>query len=288
MPLKHILIAAPTMAGLMKAKTATTLVMLMRQLTRAGVEAEYLNIDSSDIVYARNYFARQVLESKDLDGLLFVDSDMQFRPALVLKMLAREADVVGAAYPKRSLDLETYADVIARGGAQTPRARAKALSNVYQYTVVPSWETPQPGRMKVARGFARMAAVGMGCTLISRAALEAMVEAKAVERRRDIIDGVDNVSWGFFDVVKVGDISLSEDFSFCYRWTRLMGRDLWVCVDEPITHLGDFAFQARYMDRLVPLDPSPGVTVTTAGAPVPAPAAAPNSNAVEIDIDLLS
>ncbi len=33
------------------------------------------------------------------------------------------------------------------------------------------------------------------------------------------------------------------------------------------------------MDRLVPLDPPPGVTVTTPTAP--------NSNAVEIDIDLL-
>ena len=46
------------MAGLMKAKTTTALVLLMRQLTRAGIMAEYLNIDSSDIVYARNFFAR--------------------------------------------------------------------------------------------------------------------------------------------------------------------------------------------------------------------------------------
>jgi hypothetical protein len=149
-----------------------------------------------------------------------------------------------------------------------------------QYTVVPSWETPRPERVRVARGFAKMAAVGMGCTLISRAALQAMIDAKVVERRKDIIDGVENVSWGFFDVVKVGEISLSEDFSFCYRWTRLMGRDLWVNVDEPITHLGDFAYQARYMDRLVPLDAAPGVTVTTVTAP--------NSNAVEIDVDLLA
>jgi hypothetical protein len=279
LPLKHILIAAPTMAGLMKAKTATTLIMLMRQLTRAGVVAEYLNIDSSDIVYARNLFARQVLESKDLDGLLFVDSDMQFRPALVLKMLAREADVVGAAYPKRSIDLDEFARALAQV-APTAKGKVKALANTLQYTVVPSWETPRPERVRVARGFAKMAAVGMGCTLISRAALEAMIEAKVVERRKDIIDGVENTSWGFFDVVKVGEISLSEDFSFCYRWTRLMGRDLWVNVDEAITHLGDFAYQSRYMDRLVPLDPAPGVTVTTVTAP--------NSNAVEIDVDLLT
>ena len=283
MPLKHILIAAPTMAGLMKAKTATTLVMLMRQLTRAGVEAEYLNIDSSDIVYARNLFARRVLESQDLDGLLFVDSDMQFRPALVLKMLARNAGVVGAAYPKRSINLDQYANAIAKGGGASPKTKASALANTLQYTVIPAWDTPRPERVHVARGFAKMAAVGMGCTLIARAALEAMIAAKVVDQRRDIIDGVENVSWGFFDVLKVGEISLSEDFSFCYRWTRLMGRDLWVNIDEPVAHLGDFAYQARYMDHLVPVDPpGAGVTVTTVSK-----ATTPNSNAVEIDIDLL-
>ena len=283
MALKHILIAVPTMAGLIKAKTATTLVMLMRQLTRAGIEAEYLNVDSSDIVYARNLFARQVLESKTLDGLLFVDSDMQFRPALVLKMLRLEADLVGVAYPKRSLDLDQFARAMAKAGAFSPEAKLKALANTYQYTVVPSWDSIKVERLKVVRGFAKMAGAGMGCTLISRAALQAMIDGKVVDRRKDVMDGVEQISWGFFDVVKVGEISLSEDFSFCYRWTRLLGRDLWVCVDEPITHLGDFSHQARYLDRLVPL--APPAAPTTVGVTA---ATAPDSNMIELDVDLLT
>src|SRR5258708_29441971 len=96
------------MGGQIKAKTTTTLVLLMRQLTRAGIVAEYLNIDSSDIVYARNYYARQVLNSENLDGLLFVDSDMQFRPLLVMKMLRLQADIAAAAYPKRPLNLGQF------------------------------------------------------------------------------------------------------------------------------------------------------------------------------------
>lgn len=263
MALKHILIAVPTMAGLMKAKTATTLVMLMRQLTRAGVTAEYLNIDSSDIVYARNLYARAVLNSKVLDGLLFVDSDMEFRPALVLRMLARDADVVGVAYPKRALNLDRFARAMAEAGAYTEDAKIRALADTYQYTVVPSWDAPGVGQLQVARGFAKMAAVGMGCTLISKTALQAMIEGKVVDRRKDIIDGVEQVGWGFFDCLKAGDVTLSEDFSFCYRWTRLLGRDLWVCVDAPIAHLGEFPFQTRYLDRLKPVaqpDPAPSLT----------------------------
>jgi hypothetical protein len=280
--MKHILIAVPTMAGVMKAKTATTLVLLMRQLTRAGIEADYLNVDSSDIVYARNLYAREVLTSKTLDGLLFVDSDMQFRPALVMKMLRLDADLVAAAYPKRTLDLDQFARAMAEGGAYTPEAKLKALANTLQYTVIPSWDTPKVGRLSVRRGFAKMAAAGMGCALISRAVLQAMIDGKAVDRRKDVIDGIEHTGWGFFDCVKVGEISLSEDFSFCYRWTRILGRDLWVCVDEQVSHLGDFVYQGRYLDRLVPVPTAATVTVSEGVV-----ADAPDSNMIELDIDLL-
>src|SRR5580692_1818286 len=146
MAMKHILIAVPTMAGLMKSKTATTLILLMRQLTRAGIMAEYLNVDSSDIVYARNLFAREMLRLEALDGLLFVDSDMHFRPALVRKMLSLGADVVATAYPKRALDMNQYARAMAAAGGFSPEAKARALANTYHFTCVPSWTAPRPKR----------------------------------------------------------------------------------------------------------------------------------------------
>jgi hypothetical protein len=275
MALKHILIAVPTMGGIVKSKTTATLVLLMRQLTRAGVAAEFLNIDSSDIVYARNFYAKLVLNSKNLDGLLFVDSDMHFRPGLVLRMLNLGSDVVATAYPKRALDMDQFAQEMAAAGEFSPKVKAKALADTYQYTVVPSWTSPKVGRMDVVNGFVKMAGAGMGCTLISRAALEIMIDGGAVARRKDIIDGVNQESWGFFDCMSVDGVTLSEDFSFCYRWTCVLGRDLWVNVDEAVTHLGDFSYQARYLDRLTRVGPAPGV-----GA---APAAAPRAEAFDIE-----
>ncbi|HKT55080.1 MAG TPA: hypothetical protein VJP88_11570 [Caulobacteraceae bacterium] len=277
MALKHILIAVPTMAGLMKTKTATTLVILMRQLTRAGILADYLNIDSSDIVYARNYFARVVLESETLDALLFVDSDMQFPPSLVMKMLNLGADVVGAAYTKRVLDMDRFSQAVNTAKTYSPEAKARALANTYNFTVVPSWTSPTVERMDVLNGFAKMAAVGMGCSLITKAALQAMIEGKVVEPRKDIIDGVPQVGWAFFDCMKVQDITLSEDFSFCYRWTRMLGRDLWVNIDEVVTHLGDFPHEARYIDRLAKVGVKPN----------PLAANAPDSTAIHVDADLI-
>lgn len=278
---KHILIAVPTMAGLMKARTTTTLVLLMRQLTRAGIDAEYLNVDSSDIVYARNFFAREMLRHEELDGLLFVDSDMSFRPALVRRMLNLGVDVVATAYPKRALDMTEYSRALTAAGGFSPQTQARVLANSYNFTCVPSWTTPLPKQMQLANGFAKMAAAGMGCTLISRAALQAMIDGKVVEQRKDIIDGNEQVSWGFFDCVKVEDLTLSEDFSFCYRWTRLLGRDLWVNVDETVTHLGDFNHEARYIDRLAKLSDE------ESGARAPSKRA-PDSTGVDVAADVIT
>jgi hypothetical protein len=45
---------------------------------------------------------------------------------------------------------------------------------------------------------------------------------------------------------RAADIALLEDFSFCYRWTEIMKRQLWVCADAMVKHHGDFAYGATY------------------------------------------
>src|SRR5258706_12597464 len=139
---KNILVAVPTMGGMMRSRTATTLIMLMKRLTKDGINVEYLNIDSSDIVYARNIYAQALLDNSALDGLLFVDSDMAFRPLLVQRMIALGADVAAVAYPKRSLDIEGFARSISGRDSADPEASAKALAQSYEFTVLPSWEGP--------------------------------------------------------------------------------------------------------------------------------------------------
>ena len=162
-----------------------------------------------------------MLRLEELDGLLFVDFDMHFGPALVRKMLTWAP--TWWRPPIRSGPWTwTGTRAMAAAGGFSPEAKARTLANTYNFTCVPSWTPPGPKQMHVVTGFAKMAAAGMGCTLISRAALQAMIDRKVVDRRKDVIDGEEQLSWGFFDCLKVGDITLSEDFSFCYRWTRLL------------------------------------------------------------------
>jgi hypothetical protein len=244
-PIKSLLVAVPTMGGIMKSKTAESLFVLSKALARNGIDADILNIDASDVVTARNLYANKVLNSEAWDALLFIDSDMQFAPRPVLKMLALKSEVAAVAYPKKKVDLDRFAAAVGEHG---DIARARAESS--DFNILLTWDNRKRKPLKRRGGFCSMAAAGLGCSLIGRTALQAMIEGEAVRQRTDVRNGVHVVTWGFFDHIKVGQIVLGEDFSFWYRWTQMLGRDLWVCVDEEIQHVGDYAYSGLYSSLL--------------------------------------
>ncbi len=157
MPTRSVLIAIPTMGGLIKIKTTEAIVSLVRILTQSGINADLINIDSSDIVTARNYYANLLIKSNDWDALLFIDADMQFPPNLIMRMIAFDVEVVAAAYPKRVLNLEAFAAAVREHGNI-----GKALSHGSDFNVLATWEETARRRLDVRSGFGKMAAVGMG------------------------------------------------------------------------------------------------------------------------------
>ncbi len=250
MAVQKLLVATPTMGGIMKSRTATALIALTRALTKRGIDVVFWNIDASDIVYARNRYAQALLDSHDFDALLFVDSDMWFRPSLVLRMLTLGVKVAAAAYPKRGIDMSRVSAALAEGDSL-----AKAMARGSDFTVLRTWDANSSQRVRMRKGFASMAAAGMGCALITKTALLDMIEAGIVEKKQHIQDGQAQDYWSFFTPLAFGNMMLSEDYSFWHRWTHTMGRELWVCVDEPVEHIGSYNFDAKYDDLLAKTPP---------------------------------
>jgi hypothetical protein len=258
----NILIAVPTTGGQMKSRTAESLAQLMKVLTKNGIDADLRNINNSDIVTVRNQYANSLLNSDKWDSLLFIDSDMAFTPRVVLRMIKLNAPVSAAACTKRHIDLEKFANGIREHG-DMERARAEASF----FNTLITWDNSKKTIVQMKDGFYSMAAVGMAMCLIQKSALEAMIEEGAVEQRQDVYEGVKRTSWAFFDFVKYHDLTLTEDYSFCHRWTHMMKRPLWVCADEIVEHIGDFPYWGRYSTMLQKLL-QPGSSEEAKPAPV--------------------
>ncbi len=244
--LRSVLIAIPTTSQSMLATTALSIAAVTRSLTQAGVNVGLHNIDSAEIVTARDMFANMVLHSTAWDSLLFVDSDMSFPERLVQRMIAFDEPFVAAAYPRRSLDLQILATALGQHGDL-----ANALAEASSFTLKLSW-SEDTGNVTIKDGFCESAAVGMGCALISRKVLELMVEKGVAKPRRDLQSSKGEACYSFFDHVELAGERLGEDYSFCHRWTAELGKKLWICVDEEIAHVGQFEYRASFRSLLSP------------------------------------
>jgi hypothetical protein len=229
----------------MKSETAITVAKTVQVLQANGINADLHNIDSAEIVTARDMFANVVLHSTKWDALLFIDADMGFDPRLILKMLQQGIDVTAAACPRRQIDLARFVSA-----AQAHGDLRKAASQASNFTVFFDWENRVRKPSRIESGFCTAVAAGMAIAMITKSALEQMVEAKVVEPRLDLNASGGATCWSFFGILEPDGRRLGEDYSFCYRWTKMMGRELRVCVDEEIVHVGDFDYRGAYIDNL--------------------------------------
>jgi hypothetical protein len=242
---RSVLIAVPTTGGIMKSNTGVTVGHIVKALLRAGVDAHIHNVDSADIITARDIYANMLLHSSAWDALFFVDSDMEFNPQFVLRLLSLNVEFAAASCTKRNLDVARLVNAYREHG---DLGVATAQSSVFN--VMESW-SGAPVRLPPPRdGFIPMAAVGMACALVRKSVLQQMVEKGVVQKRADL-KGPNNVTcWSFFSQIDRDGSPLTEDYSFCFRWTNEMRKDLWVCIDEPIGHVGSFSYKALYSDLM--------------------------------------
>jgi hypothetical protein len=217
---------------------------LFGSLTSAGL-ANYSfvlsEIDCNDIVYARNYLLSNFFyRQQDCSHVLMVDNDMGFAPDVIPAMLTLNKPVVGAIYPKRSINLRKLHSLSA-----LPFEKAVARSLDFVGTI------KQPSQTR--DGFVRMTDCGTGVLLISRDCVAEMIERLPEIVGTSRIRATSNAAsldpfLRPFDRIKVEHRELSEDFSFCHRWAEQCGGEIWACYDRRFSHVGSLTVVSAYSD----------------------------------------
>lgn len=237
-----IVLAIPTATGQLHVECAQTLLQVRTALLTKGIASRFVSIAMSDVVFARNYLAAKFLEDKAASHLFFIDSDMQFHGKVVLRLLGHDKELVGCAYPKRKLNFETLKQNLAKakGGLDD----ALALSHEYNVRLLPGVAAPDKGLLRVA-------GIGAGATLVRREVFDRMIARGAATAFRTATDyrqaGLTPPIYDFFGAVTTArGEALSEDYSFCHRWTEGCGGGVWAVVDEDIGHIGPMRYSASF------------------------------------------
>ncbi len=243
-----VIIGVPSFRGTTMVHTTQSLINTVMLFGELGIRSRFINIDSADIVLARNTMATLAWRSPEVTHLLFIDDDMSFEADAVLDLLRANKPIVGAICPKRLIDPKRLYDA-ARAGRPFEHAMASALSFVTRHLPRDS--------LTVQDGLIEVEGIGMGVTLIRRDALTQMVERKVVNTYK-VQEGRGTDAFGnselhgFFDIIldEEGGTMLSEDLSFCHRWTKQCGGQVWATVDRKIGHIGMYVYAGAYIDKL--------------------------------------
>ena len=241
-PRTHIVVGTPCYGGQVTSVYAMSLMRLQLACQQAGNIDLTVNLLSGDalITRARQNIVAHCMENPLATHLLFIDADIAFEPAQVFRLLNFNVDVAAAVYPTKRIDWEKINELAKAG---SPNLESASLSYVLEFE--------DPNRIAAKEGFAKVRYSGTGFMLIKREALVKMIDhykELRYSKEHQSQDTLRNSRWrsALFNCLidQENGFYLSEDYSFCRRWTDL-GGEIWVDLQSRLTHVGPIAFNGN-------------------------------------------
>ena len=245
-PSIKINLALPCYGGTYKNIFVRSLLSLMNAWRSSNIYFHFNEIDCCDVEVARNYLISNFyFNKKECSHILFIDNDMGFDSNLITRMLVLNKEVVGVVAPKRQINLE---QLHAHGDLPYEQAMAKALEFILA--------VDGPEKIKeVKDGFIEVESCGAGILLISRLCIDKMIKQcpDILEKNRyknfAFAKGLDHFLTPFKKIAR-DETLMSEDISFCHRWTQQCGGKIYANIDSKIQHAGTQVVEGRFIDKI--------------------------------------
>lgn len=209
-------IGTPAYGGQVTTRYFFSILKTAQVLGAAGIEMIVSCTEGESLVQrARNSITARFLADQDATHLIFIDADIEFEPASVMRLLGHDLDVVCGLYPKKVQPLEFAF-----------------------HPIGPEAECNETGAVEISH-----AATGFLC--IKREAFEKLAEHKSVTKiERSPGTAAEHMPFYFdwFPVEVVHGVQLSEDYGFCERWRSIGGR-VWADPAIKLVHFGNYAYR---------------------------------------------
>jgi hypothetical protein len=238
----QLVVATPCFGGQVSSIYAASLFKLQGVLRAHHPDIKLkLQMQENDalITRARANLVAAFLDDPSATHLLFIDADIGFEPEQVLRLIACGADVCAAIYPIKRIDWDKVRRTFAAGRLDAGAALHYVL------------EVEDPNRIMPRGEFVRVRYAGTGFLMIRRHVLEKMCERhhslrfRADQNYHDALaDSSNRVALFECMIDPETGIYLSEDFSFCRRWTD-MGGEIWADLASRLKHVGPTTYEGN-------------------------------------------
>lgn len=231
---QKVCFAIPTITGDIRCETAiaiTESIILCREL---GIETEFLVIANCPVLsVARNTLVAMFMADPEATDLFFIDYDVKFNAAAVIKLLRRPEPIVAGAYRVKKDETNWAVEIQKVDGIPAGKIDGDEVLLKADF---------------LATGFMR----------IKRGVFERMYEAYPDLRyEENVIKNENRPISEAYDLFGMGIDKrrlrfTTEDFFFSLRW-RDIGGELWVYPDIDFDHIGKKAYSGNFHEYLLQL-----------------------------------
>ena len=211
-----------------KVNSMLSVIKLVQQLAKSGIECGINTYKSPLIHQARNYLT-SVFLTTEYTHMLFIDSDVEFEPEAVVRMLVAKKDIICTPY----------------------RIKAEALTEQV-YTV--SFKD-RKGILILPGGLVEIEAGPTGLMLIDRCVFERIMknhpELKIKNKATPEADKSHKFYYKFFDFGFIDGYAMGEDVSFC-KLVRSNDFPIFANIESSTGHHGSFAWRGTFGESLKP------------------------------------
>lgn len=240
----QILVATPMYGGMCHGQYTLGMIQMVAVFTQHRVPFQFsYMMNESLITRARNSLAHDFLAT-DCTHMMFIDADIGFNPADIIKMINANKDIICGIYPKKEIDWVQVTNAVNKG--VTPQ-ELKNHTGAFVVNLVDDAKSAEgaiDAPIQIANG-------GTGFMLIQRKVFEGLL-GKVPTYNNDMFLAVDTerkpkIINEFFATSideKSGNRLLSEDYHFC-KIAREQGFTVWAAPWAYLQHCGSYIFSGQ-------------------------------------------
>ena len=211
-----------------------------------GILVSFALLKSSLVTQGRNLCVSNFMELSDTySHFLFIDSDIEFSPDTIFKMIEADKEVIAAPYPLKHLDWDKISH----------RIKGKELDSETLSMMGFTWpiKLEHSKEVSVTKGIMEVSHAPTGCMLIKKQVFEKMIKAypNLKIEQPTIVNGEESTKpyyYNFFDTFHEPETKryYGEDFGFCKRWTEIGGK-CYLYVPDNLTHIGEYRYTGNLL-----------------------------------------
>jgi hypothetical protein len=237
----NIFVGVPMYGGMCTGYFTQSLLTLGPVLNQNGYDMAFSAIFNESLIQrGRNALVHGFMNRSECTHLLFIDADIKFNAADVIKMIDADKDIICGIYPKKEINWVEVEKAV-KEGVPTDRLKTRTASvvvNLKDYAGSVTVPVAEP--VEIFNG-------GTGFMLIKRSTFDTLKE-RVASYNNDVLflDGgisKDRITEYFACAIEPGtERLLSEDYYFCWK-AREAGLTVWAAPWVQLGHFGTYLFE---------------------------------------------